>query len=143
MARKFYWPGVESNMGLTRVLPALCAISVWAQSPSTLRLDYYHSGTATAEEFSLDELVVEGPWPGHASGALDDTNLGKYYFEVRDRATNRVVFSRGFASIFGEWETTGEARQQRRTLHESLRFPMPSAPVQVVLKKRDAQNAFR
>ncbi|HUP46890.1 MAG TPA: M64 family metallopeptidase, partial [Thermoanaerobaculia bacterium] len=27
--------------------------------------------------------------------------------------------------------------------HESLRFPWPKAPVQVVLKKRDAQNAFQ
>ena len=30
-----------------------------------------------------------------------------------------------------------------RTFHESLRFPLPAAPVQVVVKKRDAQNAFR
>src|SRR5690606_40882336 len=83
------------------------------------------------------------PWPGNPARPIDDTNLGKYLFEVIDRATNRVLYSRGFASIFGEWETTGEARTAARTFHESLRFPMPEAPVQVVLKKRDAQNAFR
>ena len=70
-------------------------------------------------------------------GPVDDTNLGKYLFEVIDRASNRVVYSRGFASIFGEWEMTGEARTATRTFHESLRFPMPSTPVQVVVKKRD------
>jgi len=131
-----------------RVKPAVLALwmaatIVRAQTPSTLRLDYHHSGTATGEEFAFDELVTEGPWPGNQSGALDDTNFGKYYFEMRDRATNRLVFSRGFASIFGEWEATDEARRQRRTFHESLRFPMPAEPVQVVLKKRDARNAFR
>jgi hypothetical protein len=30
-----------------------------------------------------------------------------------------------------------------RTFHESIRFPEPQAEVQVILKKRDAQNAFR
>ena len=110
----------------------------------TLRLDYYHTGTATTEVFSLDRLVVEPtPWPGNPARAVDDTNLGKYLFEVIDRASNRVVYSRGFASIFGEWEVTGEAKTATRTFHESLRFPLPSAPVQVVLKKRDSSNAFR
>jgi Peptidase M64 N-terminus len=35
------------------------------------------------------------------------------------------VYSRGFSSIFGEWETTGEAKSLARTFQESLRFPMP------------------
>lgn len=114
-----------------------------AQPVRTLRVDYYHTGTASTEVFSLDRIVVEpAPWPGNPTRPVDDTNFGKYLFEVIDRATNRVVYSRGFASIFGEWETTAEARTQTRTFHESLRFPMPASSVQVVLKKRDAQNAF-
>lgn len=113
-------------------------------APRTLRVDYYHSGDATQEHFSLDRVVVEPlPWPGNPARPVDDTNLGKYLFEVVDRQTNRVVYSRGFASIYGEWETTGEANEMWRTFHESLRFPAPAAPVQVVLKKRDAKNAFR
>ncbi|HLN92458.1 MAG TPA: M64 family metallopeptidase, partial [Thermoanaerobaculia bacterium] len=35
------------------------------------------------------------------------------------------------------------ARSAARTFHESLRFPAPDGAVQVVLKKRDAANAFR
>ena len=113
-------------------------------APRTMRVDYYHSGDASQERFSLDKVVLEpGAWPGNPARPVDDTNLGKYLFEVLDRGTNRVVYSRGFASIFGEWETTGEAREAWQTFHESLRFPAPSAPVQVVLKKRDARNAFR
>jgi hypothetical protein len=54
-----------------------------------------------------------------------------------------VIYSRGFASIYGEWETTDEARRAIRTFHESLRFPEPKGPVQVVLKKRDADGLFR
>jgi hypothetical protein len=111
---------------------------------ATMRLDYYHSGNARMEIFSVDRVVLEPlPWPGSPTQALDETNLGKYRFEVVDRETNRVVFSRGFASIYGEWETTEEASRVNRTYHESLRFPAPETPVQVVLKKRDPENAFR
>jgi hypothetical protein len=113
-------------------------------SPATMRLDYYHTGNATHEMFSLDRVVVEPlAWPGNPRRPLDETNLGKYFFEVVDRKTNRVVYSRGFASIYGEWETTDDARTANRTFQESLRFPAPAEPVQVVLKKRDPQNAFR
>lgn len=110
----------------------------------TMRLDYYHTGNATQEFYSLDRVVIEPlPWPGNPSQPVDHSNLGKYLFEIIDRDTNRVIYSRGFASIYGEWETTDEAKRMNRTFHESLRFPAPEKPVQVVLKKRDAANAFR
>src|ERR1051325_7412631 len=126
----------------------LLALSLWPaagarrqSAPRTMRLDYYHTGTATEEVFSLDRAVVEPlPWPGNPRRAVDDSTLGKYFFEVKDAKTGRVLYSRGFASIYGEWETTDEARTLRRTFQESLRFPAPEAPVQIVLKKRDATN---
>ena len=118
--------------------------TVVAATPSTMRLDYYHTGNATQEMFSVDRVVIEPlPWPGNPQKNIDETNLGKYLFEVRDRTTNRLLYSRGFASIYGEWETTDEAKNVNRTFHESLRFPAPQAPVQIVLKKRDSNNAFR
>lgn len=111
---------------------------------STLRVDYFHTGDATSEVFSLDRVVVEpAPWPGNPNRPLDDTNLGKYFFEVVDRTTNRVVYSRGFASVYGEWETTDEAKAIHRTFSESFRFPKPEQPVRISLKKRDARNDFR
>src|SRR5918998_2891718 len=114
------------------------------QAARTMRLDFYHTGTASEEVFSLDRAVVEPlAWPGNPRRAVDDSNLGKYLFEVQDAQTGRVLYSRGFASIYGEWETTDEAKTLRRTFHESLRFPPPEAPARVVLKKRDAKNLFR
>ncbi|MBI5543119.1 MAG: hypothetical protein HY901_04475, partial [Deltaproteobacteria bacterium] len=132
------------NPALLLALALVTTAAAPAAAPRTFRVDYHHSGNATQELFSLDRLVLEPlAWPGAPSQALDETNLGKYLFEVRDHATNRLLYSRGFASIYGEWETTPEAKQMNRTFHESLRFPAPAAPVQVLLKKRDARNAFR
>jgi hypothetical protein len=115
-----------------------------AANPRTMRVDYYHTGDSSHEIFSTDEIVLEPlPWPGNLARSIDETNLGKYLFEVRDRATNRLIYSRGFASIFGEWESTDEAKTTKRTFSESLRFPAPEKPIQIILKKRDLQNSFR
>ncbi len=99
--------------------------------------------TRSLEVFSVDRVVIEPlPWPGDPKQAIDTSNLGKYLFEVRDAKTKQLLYSRGFASIYGEWETTDEAKSIKKTFQESLRFPAPSAPVNVVLKKRDVKNNF-
>jgi hypothetical protein len=108
----------------------------------TMRVDYFHTGSSTDEILGLDRVVADGPWAGSRTRLIDDTNMGKYLFEVRDLATDRLLFSRGFASIYGEWETTGEAREIHRTFHESLRFPWPLRPVRIVFLKRDGPNSF-
>ncbi len=109
---------------------------------STMRVDYFHSGGLGQEIVALDRVVSDGPWAGSRTRLVDDLNLGKYLFEVIDRDTNRAIYSRGFASIYGEWETTPEYKALHRTFGESLRFPWPKSPVQVVLKKRDRDNSF-
>lgn len=131
-----------NRTALSVVLVSALASLASAETPATLRLDYFHTGNAQEERFSLDQVVLEGPWPGNPSRPLDHTNLGKYRFEVIDPETRRTLYSRGFASIYGEWETTGEARRINRTFHESLRFPEPESPVQVVVQKRDDRGLF-
>ena len=120
------------------------AVSDTAAAAPTMRVDYYHTGNDKEERFSLDRIVIEPlAWPGNPARPIDDTNRGKYFLEVIDAATGRLLFSRGFNSIYGEWETTGEARSMNRTFSESLRFPAIERPARVVVKKRAAGNAFR
>ena len=114
---------------MTKFLVFICLLvhaSTAAAAPKTMRVDYYHTGNAKEERFSLDRVVLEPlPWPGNPAKPIDDTNRGKYLFEVTDAASGRVLYSRGFSSIYGEWETTGEAEKIDRTFSESLRFPAP------------------
>jgi len=110
----------------------------------TLRFDYFHSGTAKEEHVSLGGVRLEGEWPGSRVHLLDGTNLGKYLFEVIDPNTHQPVWSRGFSSIYGEWETTGEAAAGTwRTFRESMRFPETRSKAQIVLKKRADDGTFR
>lgn len=127
--------------------PVIAAI-VWlaaeaapaAAPPATFRLDFYHTGGKGAEIFSVDKVVVEPlPWPGAKGKEVDPTGYGSYRFEVLD-GSGKVLFSRGYSPIYAEWVTTAEASETSQTFHESLRFPAPSAPVTVVVSKRDRTN---
>ncbi len=114
-----------------------------ASAEPTLRLDYFHSGDAASEVFSLDELVVEPlPWAGNPDRPLDTLLRGKYLFEVRLHGNGDLFYSRSFSSIYGEWETTDEATRIKRSFHESLRFPRPPGKFSVVIKKRGVDQSF-
>ena len=121
----------------------LFLLAAAAAPTASMRLDYFHTGDAREEHYALDTVVREGAWPGPPDRRVDDSNLGRYLVEVRDDKSGQTVYSRGFASIFGEWEATPEARERTRGFHESVRFPEPPAPVTVTIKKRDARGAFQ
>ncbi|MCL1907804.1 MAG: IgA Peptidase M64 [Holophagaceae bacterium] len=125
------------------VILVTCFITLRATEPQTMRLDYFHTGNASSEMFSVDQLVLEPlPWPGNPDRPIDDLNLGKYRFKLVDKNSGKLVFSRGFCSIYGEWELTAEAREMHRTFSESLRFPCPDAPAIIVMEKRGTDNEF-
>ena len=108
-----------------------------------MRVDYYHTGNSKEQWLSLDRVVLEPlAWPGNLAKATDDSQLGNYLFEVREKDSGKLVYSRGFNSVFGEWKTTEEARHGNRTFSESLRFPRPEGPVEVSLKER-GEDGFR
>ncbi|HEX4386551.1 MAG TPA: M64 family metallopeptidase [Myxococcales bacterium] len=112
-------------------------------APRTFRVDYFHTGSASEEHFALDRLALEPlPFPGNPDRPIDDLNLGKYFFEVQSADTHRVLYSRGFSSIFGEYEETEAAKTLLQTYSESFRFPAPSSAVDIVLKKRNPKNEF-
>ncbi len=113
-----------------------------ADLPATMRLDFLHTGGRGTEIFAIEQVVVEPlPWPGNPAqtGATDQAGDDRY--EVRD-AAGRLLYARGYGSIFGEWVTTAEAAQQHRSFHESLRFPAPAGPVEVTVLRRGQDGHF-
>ncbi len=109
----------------------------------TMRVDFYHSGGSYEDRFSVDQIVSDGIWPGSKKMLIDHLGLGPYFLEVYDLQTNRMIYSRGFASIFGEWQTTPEAEKVWGTFNESIRFPWPLKPIRIEIQKRNLDNRFR
>ncbi len=106
----------------------------------TMRVDYFHTGTATEEHFSLDRILNDGAWAGSETVLTDGLNRGLYFFKITDTLTNTLLYSRGYASVFGEWQSIGDPNWA--TFSESARFPWPKLPVKLTIEKRDAKNNF-
>ncbi|MDZ7743046.1 MAG: M64 family metallopeptidase [Bacteroidota bacterium] len=97
----------------------------------SLRIDYYHTGDHEKEIYSIDELLAEPYWGGSKVNLIDTFGYGKYCFKVFDLATDSLIYSRGYSSLFGEWQTTDEARETKRSFSESIVFPFPKKDVRV------------
>jgi len=110
----------------------------------TMRVDYHHTGTRGEESFSLDQIFQEEPWPGSRTNLVDTLNLGEYLLRVFDAQNGVLLYSRGYCTIFNEWQSTAEAgRGIWKTFHETVRFPFPKRPVQITLSRRDKAMTFR
>lgn len=109
----------------------------------TLRIDYYHTGTKGTETISLDKLRPEGKWGGSLENLIDVLNLGEYQVRIFDLNSTSLIFSRGYSSMFQEWQTTDEAIAGiYRTFHESVRMPYPKNKIQMVISRRDKNMIF-
>ena len=107
----------------------------------TLRIDYFHIGDAESEIVTLDHSYVYGIWAGSRRHLIDTFNNGKYYIKVYDAASGGLIYSKGFDSYFGEYQTSGPAAEGvMRTYHESALLPCPKRPVRFALEKRDREN---
>jgi hypothetical protein len=107
----------------------------------TLRIDYYHSGDAKIEEFDLDKIYRQGMWAGNTNNCIQPFELGLYKVNIVDIATNRLIFSKGYNSIFAEYQTIEPALKGiKKTYHESVLIPCPRRPFRFIIEKRDRYN---
>ncbi len=108
----------------------------------TLRMDYYHTGDNNSEEYFFDELIAEPYWGGSKVNLVDTFEYGKYYIKVFNKSNDSLLYSRGYSSLFGEWQTTDEASNIRRAFSEAVVFPYPKQVVDVVIYSRNWDGVF-
>jgi hypothetical protein len=108
----------------------------------TLRLDYYHCGNADSEKFFFGELKQEPFWAGSKTSLIDTNGYGNYFMEVRSAESNELLYSRGFCTLFSEWQTTPEAKITGRCYPESLVMPFPLEKVIVSITSRNKVGVF-
>ena len=108
----------------------------------TMRFDYYHCGDANSEEYFFDELRAEPYWGGSRVSLVDTTNYGNHLFKIIDKASGQTIYSRGFCTLFNEWQTTEEADSVRRAFPESVVFPYPKHECRIEFYSRDRKNRF-
>jgi hypothetical protein len=106
-----------------------------------LRIDLYQTGDAKEESVTVRRISEEGIWPESLSGLIPPFDYGRYAFKLYDAASNRLIFSRGFDTMFAEYKTTSPALAgTARVFERSIRIPVPRRPVLFVVEKRDRSN---
>ena len=109
----------------------------------TLRIDYNHMGSGNAEHIGIARMLVEGIWPGNRKHLIDSTGLGPYRVEVFDKTSGQMIYTRGFACIFAEWQSTDEARYGAwRSFEEAIRIPEPRETVLVRISRRHGMKPY-
>jgi hypothetical protein len=136
--RRFLVPLIVTALLAVAAIPAAGAPFADLFHDETLRIDYNHTGDAATEHVAVDQLWRQGIWAGSRTHLIDDLDLGGYYAKIYDAASGDLIWSRGFSSYFGEWQTTGPAAEGvLRTYHESVLAPLPKNPVIFALESRD------
>ena len=129
--------------------PARSAGSGAASSPAfddyfvdkALRVDLDQSGDAKSETVTIRRIHEEPLWPESKAGLLPPFDYGRYVYKIYDAASNRLIFTRGFDTMFAEYKTTSPALAgTARVFERSVRFPLPKRPVLFVIEQRDKRN---
>ena len=104
----------------------------------TLRFNLIHTGDSYSESFKLDKIYDDGLWYGRTKNMVNPYRLGAYFYEVRDLATNELLYSDGISTVFSEWRMTEEAQQEKKYFYESIRIPYPIRNAKLTMYKIDS-----
>lgn len=111
--------------------------------PGTLRVDYLLAGDAKSETAYFVRMKEEPQWGGPKNNLTDPYGYGTYRYTLLDSATGRLIYSRGFSTLFQEWKGTEEAKTMRRAYPMTAVMPFPKNTVRFVIEKRDfSTNIF-
>ncbi|MCI7163522.1 MAG: peptidase M64, partial [Butyricimonas virosa] len=129
------------------IMLLLQANQSWAQFDKyfhnkTLRMDYAHCGDSQHDEIYFEELLEEPYWGGSKTNLIDTMFYGNYYLNVYDVASNQLIYSRGYCTLFGEWQTTDEAQTTQRYCSETVVMPFPKNDVRIEISARNKKGKF-
>jgi IgA Peptidase M64/Peptidase M64 N-terminus len=108
----------------------------------TLRVDYFHTGDSLNDSYSIDDLKEEPYWGGSKTNLVDTFNYGHYEVKVFVQDENKLIYSRTYATLFDEWQTTDEAKHTTKTFSETVTMPFPKGKIRIEFYSRDKQNIF-
>ena len=107
----------------------------------TMRIDYFHIGDAKTEIMTIDQIYKYGIWAGSRVHLIDEFNVGRYYIKIYDENSEELIYSKGFDSYFGEYQTSTPALDGiRKTFHESAIIPYPKGKIIFTLERRNKEN---
>ena len=108
----------------------------------TLRIDYFLAGNHETVKVYPSSMREEPYWAGTTTKLTDPFGYGNFKYELFDSETGELLFSRGYSTLFQEWQTTSEAKSTERSFFESARVPFPKKISKFVLSVRNRDGSF-
>ena len=106
----------------------------------TLRIDYLLAGDAKSEVVYFSQMKMEPFWGGPHKNLTDQFGYGTYRYAAYDSATGKLLFSRGFSTLFQEWKGTAEAKIMKRAFPMTAVMPFPKITIRFVIEKRSFET---
>lgn len=107
-----------------------------------LRFDFMLAGNFAETVVYPVGMKEEPYWAGSLINLINPFNYGNFKYEVFDEASNTLIYSRGFCTLFQEWQTTAEAKETERSFYEVATMPYPLGKVRFVLSLREKNGSF-
>lgn len=108
-----------------------------------LRFDFLLGGNAENVTVYPQQMKQEPFWGGSKKNLISPFNYGTYRVRVFDAETNILIFSKGFSTLFQEWQTTAEAKQTSKTFYQAAIFPFPKNKVRLEIDARQWEGNFK
>lgn len=107
-----------------------------------LRFDFMLAGNSMKTTVFPVGMKEEPYYGGSKTTLTDPFNYGNFKYEIFDVASGNLIYSRGFCTLFQEWQTTAEAKVMERSFYEVATFPFPKGKVRFVLNIRGRNGLF-
>jgi hypothetical protein len=107
-----------------------------------LRFDFMLAGNSTETAVYPVGMKEEPYFSGSRQNLVDPFNYGNFRYEVFDSAGDVLIYSRGFCTLFQEWQTTEEALTTDRSFYEVATMPFPKNEIRFVLSIRGKNGNF-
>jgi hypothetical protein len=107
-----------------------------------LRFDFMLAGNNLETHVYPVGLKEEPYWAGSVTNLINPFNYGNFKYEIFDDSSDNLIYSKGFCTLFQEWQTTAEAKKVNRSFDEVATMPFPKKKIRFVLSKRERDGSF-
>ncbi|MBT4729970.1 MAG: peptidase [Bacteroidetes bacterium] len=111
-------------------------------SDEACRINFYLGGSHDSQFVEIVQVRKIKQWGGSKTILIDPLNYGNYRIRIYDLKTASLIFQKGFSTLFEEWQMTAIAKDTVQLFEESVLFPFPKFPVNVVIQVRNPDNSF-
>jgi hypothetical protein len=123
-------------------MPAYCNSFEDFFTDGTLRVDYFYAGNSEKTEIFLDEMIREPYWGGAKILSENRDNMGNVRYNLYDKESGRLLYSKGMSTLFQEWKTTAEAKTISRTMSATAVMPFPVSKVIFEIEEYNAKTGL-